>query len=104
MREGMIANGLSTETGVASLLTAASILTSETVATDSGLATLLTAATLSTNDTGVTRANEEGIGKSNDDAIIIDDDEKSLDDECYIYDEVSVIDLKHYSQLNKMLT
>jgi hypothetical protein len=64
----------------------------------------LTAATLYTDDVDVTRANEDAIGKSNNDAIIIDDDEKSLDEECYIYDEVSVIDLKHYSQLNKMLT
>jgi hypothetical protein len=78
-----IDSGVTTETGVASLLNAASRLTSESVATE----------TLPIKS-----------GKSNGDAIIIDDDEKSLDDECYIYNEVSVIDLKHYSQLNKMLT
>jgi hypothetical protein len=75
--------------------------TDSCVVTDSGVASLLTAASILTNDVGVSGASGRSIGKSNEDAICIDDDENSSDEACYIYDEVSFIALYHYSQHNK---
>jgi hypothetical protein len=99
-------SGGATESGMAILLNAADSLACETVATDSvlvpdsGVSTetridiILDAARRLDSESVETERLPMKSGKSNDNTIVIDDDEKSLDDECCIYDEVSLIDFK----------